>query len=253
MFARITNSLFLQKESVVSANDGVKDLFSSPDNFLKDKKVYFPIIGNPEISQNPRKHFDTLQMKAKLSIDPNYDGALLIEKGSSTDELKNVLYTGMREEGHESRTKPTNKVSALNNDLWVTDQQTGCIVCILDWGDGIYSMLHVQPRNGFENTEIEDPSDFLDKNPVEFSNRQDKAIESDIFKALDGMIPEVGVKPHCAFVRSAERYHCEDKVTAVVGVSNGERFDFYEQISVAGAMIPSEVSKIEMKTWPDSY
>ena len=35
---------------------------------------------------------------------------------------------------------------SLEAELWVTEQQTGCSVLILDWGRGRYSMVHLQPH-----------------------------------------------------------------------------------------------------------
>jgi len=34
---------------------------------------------------------------------------------------------------------------SVEADLWITEQQTGCSVLILDWGKGRYSMVHLQP------------------------------------------------------------------------------------------------------------
>ena len=89
-----------------------------------------------------------------IVVDPNGLLAAAMIAGGNNDTYitKNMVVTPMR----ASTMLPVNRhaqtalqgimpINPTGADLWVTDNQTGCMVLILDWGGNQYSMVHLQP------------------------------------------------------------------------------------------------------------
>ncbi|WP_108651112.1 hypothetical protein [Dongshaea marina] len=232
-------------------------MLNKPEEFLKENKVYFPVLSSGAVVGSENIGLNTIKIVAYPSPDDDYDGAALFvqpEKDCDPHDCVNVLYTPMRSPDSPFRLEETNKCRPGDNHLWTTDTQSGCIVCILNWGksDGQneYSMLHLQPRDGEELPE--NPEELIKNEPLVYSNMQDARIEVDIFKVLDKMIPEDGVKPESyAFIHSSEGFLSNNMETNVIGVSNDDSFSFFKQTSVQGTMYPKSVEPIEFLTWPE--
>ena len=106
-------------------------VFITPGNKTSPQHLKFACIN--EENNDVIYISSATRMKMKGNIHPD-----------AIDEVL-LLATPARLAGSNNRLTSLELHPVGNNLLWVTPTQTGCSVMILDWGDHMYSMVHLQP------------------------------------------------------------------------------------------------------------
>jgi hypothetical protein len=122
--------------------------------------------------------------------------------------------------------------AALTSDLWVTEMQNGCTVLIVDWGNGRYSLTHLQPYMDEQFTLVgravmglggytrRVTGEAFFKNV--YKNQWLKKEMTDMVTATGGT-PQYYIMVQSMFESSRRR------TAQVIGVRRENRFTFYRQ------------------------
>jgi hypothetical protein len=162
----------------------------------------------------------------------------------------NYLYTPMRASNSKNRYESTNKCHPLDAEVWVTPQQSSCLVGIFKWQSGEVSMLHIQPRKWEAYPKIREHLIHLSNSGAEekVASFQDAYAEYDMQRIIKNTIDKEGERPvGFILVPSSMDYKMHNLTGRVVGVSSGGDFKFYQQKFNFGNQIPCEFNRLEFK------
>ncbi len=134
-------------QDTLFARRSLYELTGNPANTLRTKNVTVlpPLPGNDTFQA--QLYFGA--MNNDIVIANNAIGAAAVGHRDAVVSCAGLI-SPMRRAGTVGRLNQTARVALGGNQLWVTDNQNGCSVMILDWGGGLYSMVHLQPHTDQE-------------------------------------------------------------------------------------------------------
>ncbi|HSU13268.1 hypothetical protein [Longimicrobium sp.] len=151
--------------------------------------------------------------------------------------------------GQRHETTARVDAGATPADLWVTEMQNGCTVLILDWGQSLYSMVHLQPSE-------DEQFNWLGKKVMGLGGYTKWVTGDAFFKSAykNAWLKQEASKVVAATGRTPQNYimvqsmyeASRSKVTQVVGVKKGNTFAFYRQRSYAQTL---EVDVLKWSGW----
>lgn len=229
-------------------------LVNSPEFFLKDNSVWFSCSDPLPLTQS-----DTFRQEYAVYDRIGFSDGLYLsqnaEKTTSSGQI-NALFTPVRISGSAERHAIPAKFSVENNSLWLTAQQTGCVVVVIKWPKSgnpshQYAMLHLEPNNWDDNPDNKTLIETMWKkgNGVGISSFQDAHLRkelSSIFWALSAN----DIQPESyALSFSSFDDQCYGISTQVVGVAKDNEFVFFEQKTEGAADMPSSCKELSFSAW----
>jgi hypothetical protein len=170
---------------------------------------------------------------------------------------RRFIVSPMRESGRApgtgatQRYEPTETIDAgsVASDVWVTEMQNGCTVLILDWGQGKYSLVHLQPS---EDTQF----NWLGQSIIGLGGYTRWITGERLFmnlyknawlkQEMGNVAASTGGTPQNYIMVQSMFEASRGKQTQVIGIRKGKSFTFYRQ-RVYGRTI--EVDELKWSGW----
>jgi len=131
-------------------------LTNNPLASLRDTEFNVTLFALPPLADGTETNLYFAYHNGVIAIDQNQDQARagVGAADASFTIRQRMIVSGMRGTGLPvaplpARYAATTRVNAatINSELWLTQVQTGCTVLILDWGNHLFSLFHIQPSN----------------------------------------------------------------------------------------------------------
>jgi hypothetical protein len=112
---------------------------------------------------------------------------------------------------------------AVGANLWVTEMQTGCTILIADWGGGLYSMIHLQPSQDQQFNQVGQA--VLNAGETARNAYQNAWLKQEVTTIMEN----TGPAPQSYIMIQSMFETARGNVTQVIGVRNGNQFQFFRQ------------------------
>lgn len=183
-------------------------------------------------------HEDFIAVRTENSVASSVAGKnedIAIKKPMIVSSMRSLdLPVGVAEK-ERHQVAGTFDVSAGNQDLWVTEMQTGCTTLALDWGGKRYSFLHLQPsaKDQFNRLGQIIISTHNFANDLYKNTWLKREMTTIVSAAKD--IPKRYIMVQSLFENG------RGNQTQVVGVRNKTDFVFYRQIQKGNTLFAEEL------------
>jgi len=166
---------------------------------------------------------------------------------------RRMIVSGMRgsalSDGQRRAATSTVDAGSVGADLWVTEMQSGCTVLILDWGNGRYSMVHLQPSE-------DEQFNWLGQGVMGLGGWTRRVTGEAFFRSMyknawlkqemSGVVGATGGQPRNYIMVQSMFEASRKKTTQVIGVRKGSSFAFYRQRDQAGTL---QVDALKWSGW----
>jgi hypothetical protein len=210
----------------IDSRQTLRDLIANPLNTLQN--VAFNVGQLPGIvTQSTSLHFGYLQNEVRIG--PNAFARNFMINGIEADAVIRVqgLASPMRGAGVMGRLGLTARFAPGANQVWVTDQQTGCSVLVLQWPGNQYSMVHLQPN---ADNEFNRFSRYLINRYDNFrAGYKNLWLKKEVTAVVNASVVG-GVYPQRYILIQSNFNTMAGREMQIIGVRNGGGWSFFQQV-----------------------
>jgi hypothetical protein len=262
----------LQNNSVYTKNqakNAYHELTSQPMQFLAATPLTVHVGNGTHTGVSTNVQFDFNQRNNRLHVStvgaPQLPPSAIAVTALTTPTR--VAAVGGTPNPH--RTSPVHSFAPDQGGakLWLTDQQTGCTVLVLDWGGNQYSMLHLLPHVAADFGTV---ARFL-MNLSQSRARVGGNVLRGVGEAVAAPLKNQQLRQEADWVvgntvatnggGQPQRYimvqsqHALNRLQClqVIGVANGGWNFFVQKKQVAGAVTVAGVTQLQWRPWADKY
>lgn len=224
------------------SQEALDDLKKSPLRFLQETVVIANAGNGVQTAFNAATSFAFNQQQNTVRIGPNatgWPGAVTVP----------TLATPTRTYADPHRLAATVRCGINGADLWITDQQTGCTVLVVDWGLDMYSMLHLLPGTMSSYGAVS-------RAVLNLSNAAKAAAQNHFLRNEATAVTNSTLGRPRRYIMVQSQFAINKfKLMQVIGVAAGGRWNFYLQMNGTNhrGQIVERVEQLAWRSWDDAF
>jgi hypothetical protein len=226
----------------------LRDLKATPLNVLQNNGVRVDALNGAD-TQASRLFFGYLNNEIRIG-DRQFAGIFMGAAHPDAVVATYALASPMRAQGAAGRLNATARFVPGNNDLWVTEQQSGCSVLILDWGANQYSMVHLQQHADNDFSSVSQTA--MNQSDAVKAVYKNAWLRPDLTTVVNASVAG-GVHPNrYILVQSLFNTLVRGTLTQLIGVRSGGGWDFFQQtyqVAAMGNLQNVQVRQLAWTTW----
>jgi len=223
------------------------ELLADPVGFLTNHKFY----------GNAGNGHQTVIAQTPFELRINGDVRMGINAGGPTAFNVTAVLTSTRANagaGMANRLVGVQRFSSGQGgaQVWLTDQQTGCTVLILDWGGNQFSMVHILPYQKASYGRLMRGVMWLGGTGVEASV-QNSYLRGDVGTVVNNSL--AGNPPQRYILVQSQFSLNAQQLLQLIGIAGAGSWTFYVQriqVTAMGQAVHS-VSKLDWQTWSRAW